>query len=78
MIFQSNSYFNERHCIGRNLCVGYFFILLLFLIILLEFVLFIYVNITNNKEKNYHPVVILPLLPNVFEKLISKELSNSK
>ena len=43
MIFQSNSYFNERHCIGRNLCVGYLFILLFFLIILLEFVLFIYV-----------------------------------
>ena len=43
MIFQSNSYFNERHYIGRNLWVGCLFILLFFLIILLEFVLFIYV-----------------------------------
>ena len=43
MIFQSNSYFNERHYTGRNLWVGYLFILLFFLIILLKFVLFIYV-----------------------------------
>ena len=28
--FQSNSYFNERHYIGRNLWVDYLFILLFF------------------------------------------------
>ena len=44
MIFQSNSYFSERHYIGRNLWVGRLFIyFVIFLIILFEFVLFIYV-----------------------------------
>ena len=43
MVFQSNSYFSEQHYIGRNLWVGHLFILFSFLIILLEFVLFIYV-----------------------------------
>ena len=43
MIFQSNSYFNEQRYIGKNIWVGYLFILFLFsfLIILLEFLLFI-------------------------------------
>ena len=39
--FLSNSYFNERRYIGRNLWVGYLFCY--FWIILLECVLFIYV-----------------------------------